>query len=305
MGDQRLFISHASADTAIIDRIVAYLESNGVACWVAHRDIPPRSIYAESITQALRDCSACAVVLSRTANESDAIKRELELASHYRKPFIPIRVDDTEPGAGVDYYLRNAQWVDYRRDGEHALDRIAAHVKGVAPPEPPLRRGSAAMRLIALVGVIAIVAATLLWPRGTNLMAAKDADGSQTPISADAPTELIVGYWSGNIACGDRSGGACAVPEDYNEPVSPNGCPLAYQGDIAFRATESGALIDDSGVVTGRWSWSPAGFRLRLERASQGGRAMPSWMLPSEQSVRFDNATLITQGECWVRMERR
>lgn len=133
----RLFISHASADESVAERIVAYLEANGRPCWIASRDIPPQSIYAEAIAEGMQACSACLVILSEASNKSKAVKRELELASHYDKPFIPIRVDSTEPGRGFDYYLRNAQWLDYGRERERALDRIVAHVTG-APRPPPL-----------------------------------------------------------------------------------------------------------------------------------------------------------------------
>lgn len=139
MAEQRLFISHASEDAAVAEKIVAYLEARGVPCWISSRDIPPQSIYAEEITQGIEDCRSCAVIVSEPANNSAAVKRELEVASHLNKPFIPIRIDSTEPGRGLSYYLRNAQWIDYGRDRERALDRIVAHAAGgsrTAPPRP-------------------------------------------------------------------------------------------------------------------------------------------------------------------------
>lgn len=129
-----LFVSHASDDAETVQAIVGYLERNNVACWISSRDIPPSAIYAEAITQGVRDAAACAVIVSRSANESDAMKRELELASHFKKRFIPIRIDATEPGPGLDYYLRNTQWIDYRRERENALDRIVTHLKGAPGP---------------------------------------------------------------------------------------------------------------------------------------------------------------------------
>lgn len=127
----RLFISHAYDDADAAARIVASLESHGMACWISSRDIPPRAIYADAITEAMQACSACVVLLTSAANQSKALKRELELASHYEKPFIPIRVDGVEPAAGLDYYLRNTQRVEYARDGEGALDRIVAAALGM------------------------------------------------------------------------------------------------------------------------------------------------------------------------------
>ena len=130
----RLFISHAHDDADAAARIVAYLESHGMPCWISSRDIPPRAIYADAITEAMQACSACVVLLTSAANQSKALKRELELASHYEKPFIPIRVDGVEPAAGLDYYLRNTQWVEYARDGDEALDRIVDAGRDVSPP---------------------------------------------------------------------------------------------------------------------------------------------------------------------------
>src|SRR5687768_899252 len=105
----RLFISHAHDDADVAERVIAYLESHGVPCWISSRYIPPRAIYADAITEAMQASSSCAVLVTSAANRSKAVKRELELASHYDKPFVPIRVDGTEPSAGLDYYLRNTQ----------------------------------------------------------------------------------------------------------------------------------------------------------------------------------------------------
>ena len=214
MGEGRIFISHASQDEAVASRIVAYLEAHGVACWVAPRDISPRSIYAEEITKGIQSCAACAVIVSNAANASDAVKRELELASHYRRPFIPIRIDATEPGPGLDYYLRNAQWTDYRREGDHALDRLVTHFLGrsesrsepasfaprraddIAPTRElpftiaakngllPLLIGGA----IIFLGIIGWIA----WPRQdlSAESATEEVLSSPTEVRADAPNIL-------------------------------------------------------------------------------------------------------------------
>jgi len=196
MSEPRLFISHANEDEAAAGRIVAYLEARGVPCWISSRDIPPRAIYADAITEAMQACSACAVLLSAASNQSKAVKRELELASHHDKPFIPIRIDATEPAAGLDYYLRNTQWVDYRRDGERALDRIIGQATSSAPSAkptvPPKRSGLSP--LVPLVAVIMISA--IAWFGWNSL------SGQRTVETAAAPDALIGQYnWSG-IACG-------------------------------------------------------------------------------------------------------
>lgn len=207
MTGQRLFISHASEDGAVVNRVVAYLEAQGVPCWISSRDIPPRAIYADAIAEGLRACSACVVMMSQAANESTAVKRELELASHYHKPFIPIRIDETEPSAGVDYYLRSTQWLDYRRDGERALDRIVANLGAggragaVAPPEVQ-RRGVPASRLVfaAIVASGVLVAVAGGW-----FVSQKPASPTEVP-STELPQAIVAALtgsyrWEG-VTCG-------------------------------------------------------------------------------------------------------
>lgn len=203
MSEQRLFISHANEDGAVASRIVAYLEAQGVRCWISSRDIPPQAIYADAITAAMQECSACAVIVSAPSNASKAVKRELELASHYDRPFIPIRIDDTEPAAGVNYYLRNTQWLDYKRDGERALDRIAAQMSGApaAPssrPTPPRPSGR-----FPLVPVLAVAALAVLGVGGWFVTTKLLPTANDRAVSAETLAPLLGSYhWQG-VACGD------------------------------------------------------------------------------------------------------
>jgi hypothetical protein len=212
----RLFISHAHDDADVAARIVAYLESHGTPCWISSRDIPPRSIYADAITEAMQACSACVVLLTGAANQSKALKRELELASHYEKPFIPIRVDGVEPAAGLDYYLRNTQWVEYARDGDEALDRIVAAGRDVSPPgqaasppvlnAPPVPARAAASRtplvliMVGVVVVVLVVVAARGWfaSRGGDEPAAADATEE---TSAPSVLKLAGSYHWDGIEC--------------------------------------------------------------------------------------------------------
>lgn len=220
MGDQRLFISHASEDEAVVNRIVAYLEANGVACWISSRDIPPRSIYAEAITDGMERCSACAVVVSEAANASDAVKRELELASHYKKPFVPIRIDATEPGRGLAYYLRNTQWIDYRREGERALDRI---VGGHIPSTFDTRRAKKSGKRLPFVAIAIVVVAVLVAVVAYQVATPDDADAvltRATPPDAEAVAMTVrfqqQSFWLGNAA----NEIALAVQERNRPPIA-------------------------------------------------------------------------------------
>lgn len=207
----RIFISHATENAAVADRIVAYLEQRGVPCWISSRDIPPNSIYAEAITQAMREARSCVVLVSEAANGSQAIKRELELASRYSKPFIPIRIDATEPGPGLDYYLNNAQWVDYGRDRERGLDRVVSAYNagpGAAPApraQPrPTKSGNA--MLVPILAVGALLLGGLGWFAMTQMsqppQTAAIEEDDDTPQGVLRGSALVGAYnWDG-VACG-------------------------------------------------------------------------------------------------------
>lgn len=136
-------------------------------CWISSRDIPPRAIYADAIVEGMQSCGACAVLVSAASNASKAVKREVELASHEDKAFIPIRIDGSEPASGLAYYLRNAQWLEYKREGERILDRLIPRKESVTPAieatpqsnEGAVREGSRRIGNIAIV--IAALAITI------------------------------------------------------------------------------------------------------------------------------------------------
>lgn len=151
MGDGRYFVSHASADRSTANRIVAYLEAHGVSCWVAPRDLPGGASFATEIVQALKHCSKCIVVASATANASADVENELSVAADFKKPFIPIRIDDSPLEGHFAYYLKKAQWVDFRRDGDAALDSIITRGMGSTPASRALSNRPTAA-LLALGG---------------------------------------------------------------------------------------------------------------------------------------------------------
>ena len=246
MTAQRIFISHASEDEAVVGRIIAYLEANGAPCWVSSRDIHPKMIYAEAITQAMRDAQSCAVVISRAANESKAVKRELELASRYEKPFIPIRIDSAEPGPGLDYYLNNTQWVDYGRDRERALDRIVAaynaRVHGApAPRRAPRRASNLASLLIAGAVLLICVGGWFGW---TQL----NRPAQATALPVDLAGSFLMGsyHWDG-VACGE---GPTITQENGALVFTMPGTPT-YRHEVvnAERDTQGYALRVETRVV--------------------------------------------------------
>lgn len=51
------------------------LESRGIRCWIAPRDIIPGEDWGAAIIDAIKDARAMVLVFSSHSNESDQIKR--------------------------------------------------------------------------------------------------------------------------------------------------------------------------------------------------------------------------------------
>jgi hypothetical protein len=106
-GDHQVFISYAFEDQALADQIVRTLESNGVRCWIANRDIPAGASYAKRIPAAIRACGVLLVVLSQHANASEDVVSEVRLAKMRKIPRVPFVTDAAgkEPEAAIPALL--------------------------------------------------------------------------------------------------------------------------------------------------------------------------------------------------------
>lgn len=75
-----IFISHASEDRAAAEALCHALESAGLFCWVAYRDIAPGAPYSGAIMDAIARCRAVVVLLSARTSDSPHVLREVERA---------------------------------------------------------------------------------------------------------------------------------------------------------------------------------------------------------------------------------
>jgi hypothetical protein len=104
---EKVFISHSSKDQVIADAVRQHLESAGVACWIAPRDIEPGADWTEGIMQGIASSRICVVIFSGHADDSDHIRREVGEFFSLHLPVIPFRTDAVEPRAGLRYFLES------------------------------------------------------------------------------------------------------------------------------------------------------------------------------------------------------
>jgi hypothetical protein len=107
-----VFISYASEDEAAAKRVCATLEPEGLACWMAPRDIPPGGDWVQSIMGAISSSKLLVLILSGVSSRSGHVLREVERAVRRDLPILPVRIDDTVPDGNLAYFVSGSHWFD-------------------------------------------------------------------------------------------------------------------------------------------------------------------------------------------------
>jgi len=180
----QVFISYSTRDKVLAQKICQRIESTGIECWIAPRNIETGSNWTEGIMHGIRSCRAFVLVFSKAANGSEHVQREVARAFSIGLPVIPFRTEEVETCESLSYFLDSVQWHDAVQPPlephleslgkrlKQLLDRstepAASAGQTLSPPEPkgsvipiPRRRGSlfrvglaTFLLLLAALGVV-------------------------------------------------------------------------------------------------------------------------------------------------------
>jgi predicted ATPase/class 3 adenylate cyclase len=131
-----IFICHAHDDYATALIACGRLESAGLRCWIAPRDVGPGA-YAKQLVQAITNASSVLLLFSDKANRSEHVLRELEIASSRRKNIIPVKIEDVPLNEDIEYFTLRVHWFDAAGSAlENRLDDLVQFVQrlNVAAP---------------------------------------------------------------------------------------------------------------------------------------------------------------------------
>ena len=146
-----VFICHSSDDRQIADAVCHALESRGIRCWIAPRDVVLGTDWGEAIIEGLEDSRLMVLVFSSHANQSINVPKEVERAISKGLDILTFRVEDVPPSKKLEYHLSSLHWLDAltppleRHIADLAdtvkmlLARVTANpaVAGPAEPEEP------------------------------------------------------------------------------------------------------------------------------------------------------------------------
>src|SRR4051812_34824351 len=107
-----VFISHSSSNRTIANAVCAALESAGIRCWIAPRDVLPGRSYSGEITRAIQQSRAFVLIFSEHSNNSEQVLREVQLAANSRLHIVQFRIDAVTPSDDLEYYLSGPHWLD-------------------------------------------------------------------------------------------------------------------------------------------------------------------------------------------------
>jgi hypothetical protein len=127
-----VFVSHAHKDQRIAEAICEKLESIGVSCWLAARDISPGEDWTQVTRNAIGSSRLMVLVLSENANAAPHIEREIAHAFYTQRAILPVRLTRTPSPREFILYLGDVGWFDlFGAPVEKRLEALAATVDGM------------------------------------------------------------------------------------------------------------------------------------------------------------------------------
>ena len=112
----QVFISHSSQDADTASKICEKLEKAGHSCFIAPRDIRSGHEYAEEIIDGIDRSGVMLLLLSKTANSSPHVLREVERAVSKKINIVVYKLEEVELTKSMEYFLMAHQWINEKLD---------------------------------------------------------------------------------------------------------------------------------------------------------------------------------------------
>jgi tetratricopeptide (TPR) repeat protein len=210
-----VFISYSQEDKSVADAICAVLESAGVRCWIAPRDIQPGRSFAGEITRGIQASKVMVLVFSAHSNKSEQVLREVQLAVDSHLHIIQFRIENVPPSDDLKYFLGTPHWLDaltpplqnhikrltsavqplLNVETPSATSNVPAEIKQpvlTAVEESPARRFKPITGVVILIGLFLAGGGLWLATRTrSNLPPGKNATITQAEITIPTATPLV------------------------------------------------------------------------------------------------------------------
>jgi len=162
-----VFISHSSEQGALAQALCERLESRGVSCWLAPRDLIVGQPYASECVRGIEESGAFLLLASPAAIASSQVLSEVEQAHKRKRPIYTVLIGRPKISRELDYYISRLHWIE---SGSGSAEDLADRLTGVLAgsqswqevASPPSLRRMVLYRRDAFVGSAAATALVLL-----------------------------------------------------------------------------------------------------------------------------------------------
>lgn len=100
----KAFISYSSKDQETAEEVLSALETEGIDCFYAPRDIRTGHFYADEIMANLEASDVMVLILSGNSNNSQHVVREVERAVSSNMPVIVYRIEKVRLTSAMEYF---------------------------------------------------------------------------------------------------------------------------------------------------------------------------------------------------------
>jgi hypothetical protein len=141
---REVFISYSQPDYACAMELIARVESEGIDCWIAPRDIAPSADWAAEIIDAISNARVMILIFSSSSNDSPQVRREVERAVHKNVSILPFRIERVAASKSLEYFLSSQHWMDaFPPPRETHYARLCSYLKNYLANAEPNRSAAA------------------------------------------------------------------------------------------------------------------------------------------------------------------
>lgn len=141
LSDYDVFISYSRVDQIMANKVLAFLESNKLHCFIDHRDIPKGVDWPKVIPSAIGSSSLMIALFSPDYNRSDQTDNEITIASKRHIPILTFKIIDEDFDGVKEYFLAKSNWIEAFPDPEMHFDQLLSSVRlllGIRGEELPV-----------------------------------------------------------------------------------------------------------------------------------------------------------------------
>lgn len=135
-----VFISYSSKEFGAAAAVRAMLVEKGISCWMAPDSIPGGSNYTKEIPVAIRSCRVFVLILSKNAQSSHWVLKELDAAVSHGKVILPFMLENFTLSDEFSFLLSGTQWYPAYLDADAELDKMVERIKSITADSTPQKR---------------------------------------------------------------------------------------------------------------------------------------------------------------------